>query len=139
MIVLDTNVLSAMMRAEPDQIVLAWLDRQPSESIWLTSVTAFEVKFGLECLPTGRRRQQLEHAFDQMMREDFVGKVLPFDQSAAEQAAILGAQRQRTGTPVDFRDTAIAGIVLARRAALATRNRRHFADARIRLVDPWAA
>lgn len=138
MIVLDTNVLSALMRAEPDQIVLAWLDRQPSESIWLTSVTAFEVKFGLECLPTGRRRQQLEHAFDRMMREDFAGKMLPFDQSAAEQAAILG-RRQRTGPSVDFRDTAIAGIVLARRAALATRNRRHFADAGIRLVDPWAA
>ena len=138
MIILDTNVLSALMRTEPERIVLSWLDRQPSESIWLTAITVFEVKFGLECLPTGRRRTQLESAFEQMIREDFASRVLAFDRSAAEQAAVLGAQRQRTGTPVDFRDTAIAGIVLARRATLATRNRRHFADAGILLMDPWS-
>lgn len=137
MIVLDTNVLSALMRAEPDRTVLSWLDRQPAESIWLTSITIFEAKFGLERLPVGRRRKQLKDAFEQMVREDFSDRVLSFNQSAAEQAAILGAQRQRAGTPVDFRDTAIAGIVLANRAMLATRNRRHFSDARFLIVDPW--
>lgn len=137
MIVLDTNVLSALMRTEPDRAVLAWLDQQPPESIWLTSITVFEVKFGLELLPPGRRRSQLEEAFEQMMQDDFANRVLPFNRSAGEQAAILSAWRQRKGTPVDFRDTAIAGIVLARRATLATRNHRHFSDAGISIVDPW--
>ncbi|GJE53433.1 hypothetical protein GOFOIKOB_6512 [Methylobacterium tardum] len=82
---------------------------------------------------------QLERALELVMQEDLAGRVLSFDQSAAEQAAILAAQRKRAGTPVDFRDTAIAGIVLARRAMLATRNRRHFSDAGISLVDPWTA
>lgn len=139
MIVLDTNVLSALMHIEPDRAVLSWLDRQPVESIWLTSITVFEARFGLELLPSGRRRMQLELAFEQVMQEDFAGRILPFDQSAAQQAAILAAQRERAGTPVDFRDTAIAGIVLARRATLATRNRRHFSDAGISLIDPWTA
>jgi predicted nucleic acid-binding protein len=138
-IVLDTNVLSALMHIEPDRAVLSWLDRQPLESIWITSITVFEAKFGLELLPSGRRRMQLERALELVMQEDLAGRVLSFDQSAAEQAAILAAQRKRAGTPVDFRDTAIAGIVLARRAMLATRNRRHLSDAGISLVDPWTA
>ena len=139
MIILDTNVLSALMRMEPDRAVLSWLNRQPAESIWLTSVTIFEVKFGIELIPLGRRREQLASAFARMLREDFQDRVLPFDQSPAEEAATLAAQRQRSGTPVDFRDTEIAGIVLARRAILATRNLRHFRDVGIGLVDPWAA
>ena len=139
MIILDTNVLSALMRTEPDRAVLSWLNRQPAESIWLTSVTIFEVKFGIELIAPGRRREQLASAFARMLREDFQDRVLPFDQSAAEEAATLAAQRQRSGTPVDFRDTEIAGIVLARRAILATRNLRHFQDVGVSLIDPWTA
>jgi predicted nucleic acid-binding protein len=107
--------------------------------IWIMSITAFEANRGLELLPSGRRRMQLERAVEHVMQEDFAGRILSFDQSAAEQAVDLAAQRKRAGTPVDFRDTAIAGIVLTRRARLATRNRRHFSDAGILLVDPWTA
>ena len=139
MIILDTNVLSALMRTEPDRAILSWLDRQPAESIWLTSVTIFEVRFGIELIAPGRRREQLESAFARMLRDDFQDRVLPFDQSAGEEAASLAAQRQRSGTPVDFRDTEIAGIVLTRRASLATRNLRHFRDVGVGLIDPWAA
>jgi toxin FitB len=138
-IVLDTNVLSVLMHVEPDRAVLSWLDRQPVESVWLSSITVFEAKFGLELLPTGRRRMQLERVFEQVLQDDFAGRILPFDQSAADQAATLAAKRKHAGTPVDFRDTAIAGIVLARRASLATRNRRHFSDTGISLIDPWTA
>ena len=137
MIILDTNVLSALMRREPDPVVITWLDQQPAESIWLTSVTIFEVKFGIELMAPGRRREQLESAFARMLRDDLHYRVLHFDQSAAEEAATLTAQRQRAGKPVDFRDTAIAGIVLARRALLATRNLPHFRDLGVNLVDPW--
>jgi len=139
MIVLDTNVLWALMRREADPAVVAWLDRQPSESVWTTAVTVFEIRFGLELLAHGRRRRQLEDAFSRVLDDDFQGRILPFDRVAAHEAASRAAERRAVGKPVDFRDIEIAGIVSARRAALATRNARHFMDLRIELVDPWNA
>ena len=139
MIILDTNVLSALMRTVPEARVVAWLDRQPAESVWITSITLFEARFGLALLPTGRRRQALETAFARLLEEDLENRVLDFDSAAATEAASLAAARQRGGQPVDMRDTQIAGIALARRATIATRNVRHFGDLRIPVVDPWAA
>jgi toxin FitB len=137
-IILDTNVLSALMRATPDAVVLEWLDRQPAESVWITSITLFEAHFGLALLPPGRRRQVLESAFDNLLKEDLENRVLDFDSAAAIAAASLAAVRQKSGRPVDMRDTQIAGIALSRHAALATRNVRHFVDLKISIVDPWA-
>jgi predicted nucleic acid-binding protein len=139
MIILDTNVLSALMRKVPEAAVVAWLDRQPAESVWITSITLFEALLGLALLPTGRRRQKLEAAFARLLKEDLENRVLDFDSAAAARAASLAAERQKAGRPVDMRDTQIAGIALARRATLATRNVRHFGDLKIPLVDPWAA
>jgi hypothetical protein len=138
MIILDTNVLGALMHIAPDARVVAWLDRQPAESIWITSITLFEALFGLALLPSGRRRQTLEAAFARLLKEDLQDRVLDFDSAAATEAALLAATRRKHGRPVDMRDTQIAGITLARRATLATRNVRHFADLRISIVDPWA-
>jgi toxin FitB len=138
MIILDTNVLSALMRTVPDAHVVAWLDRQPAESVWITSITLFEAYLGLALLPSGRRRRTLEAAFARLLQEDLENRVLDFDSAAATEAASLTAARQNNGRPVDLRDTQIAGIVLARRATLATRNVRHFRDLRILIVDPWA-
>lgn len=137
MIILDTNVLSALMRAMPDVPVIDWLDHQPPESIWITSVTLFEARFGLNLLPKGRRRQALESAFDRLLEDDLENRVLDFDSAAATAAAVLAAMRQKAGRPVDVRDTQIAGIALARRATLATRNVRHFRDLKVPVVDPW--
>lgn len=137
MIVLDTNVLSELMRSAPERQVVAWLDRQPAESVWITSVTAFEARMGLALLPAGRRRQTLESALTQLLTEDLENRILPFDDAAATEAAALAAKRQLAGRPVDFRDTQIAGIVLARRAVLATRNLRHFSDLSVKVVNPW--
>jgi predicted nucleic acid-binding protein len=137
-IILDTNVLGALMRTVPDAAVLEWLDRQPADSVWITSITLFETRFGLALLPAGRRRQVLEAAFDDLLREDLENRVLDFDSAAATAAALLAAARQKSGRPVDMRDTQIAGIVLARRATLATRNIRHFVDLKISIIDPWA-
>ena len=139
MIVLDTNVLSALMQSAPDDAVVEWLDRQPAESIWTTSVTVFETRFGLALLPSGRRRRALEAAFDRLLAEDLERRVLDFDDAAAAAAAELAAARQRAGRPVDLRDTLIASIALARRATIATRNVRHFADSNVSIVDPWTA
>jgi predicted nucleic acid-binding protein len=137
-IILDTNVLGALMRAVPDAAVLEWLDRQPADSVWITSITLFETRFGLALLPAGRRRQVLEAAFDDLLREDLENRVLDFDSAAATAAASLAAAQQKSGRPVDMRDTQIAGIVLARRATLVSRNIRHFVDLKISIIDPWA-
>ena len=137
MIILDTNVLSALMRQTPKAPVLAWLDRQPAESVWITSVTLFEARLGLALLPKGRRRQALEAAFARLLKDDLEERVLDFDSAAATEAALLAAERQKSGRSVDMRDTQIAGIALARRATLATRSVRHFQDLKVPVVDPW--
>ena len=137
MIILDTNVLSALMKPVPDASVVKWLDNQPGESIWITSITLFETRFGLALLPKGRRKTSLETAFARLLEEDLQNRVLEFDSVAAVEAAELAATRQRAGRSVDIRDTQIAGIALARRATLATRNIKHFADLAVPVIDPW--
>ena len=137
MIILDTNVLSALMRPRPEAAVVSWLDQQPAASIWLTSITVFESRLGLALLPAGKRRQALEAGFERLLADDLGNRVLPFDAEAAAQAALIGAARQRAGRSVDIRDTQIAGIAVARRATLATRNLRHFDDLPTAVVNPW--
>ena len=138
MIILDTNVLSELMRRQPAPAVLRWLDLQPSQSVWITTITLFESRLGLALLPPGQRRESLAQAFDQLLVIDLENRVLPFDAEAAAQAALLAADRHRNGRPVDIRDTQIAGIAQARRATLATRNLRHFEGLTVAVVDPWA-
>jgi toxin FitB len=138
MIILDTNVLSALMRQVPDKNVVAWLDRQPRTSIWTTSVTVLEVRFGLQILAGGKRRSALVQAFEVAL-DAIEHRVAPFDIVAAQQAGDLMASRHKKGRPGELRDTMIAGIVLAQHATLATRNTAHFDDISARIVDPWAA
>jgi predicted nucleic acid-binding protein len=137
MIILDTNVLSAAMSADVN--IAAWLDRQPHASIWTTTVTLLEIRFGLEIMPTGRRKIEREAAFERVLADTLEGRALSFDEHAALQTALVMAARQRAGKPRDLRDTMIAGIALAQRATLATRNVRHFDDLSVPVVDPWAA
>ena|ERR1051326_670534 len=137
MIILDTNVLSAFMSRTPDQEVIEWLDRQPRTSVWTTSVTILEVRFRLQVLPEGRRRVGLARAFEMVMSDKIGGRIVPFDTAAAQQAGDLMAIRHKQGRAGELRDTMIAGIVLARRATLATRNVTHFADLSVRVVNPW--
>ncbi|HLH91039.1 MAG TPA: type II toxin-antitoxin system VapC family toxin [Xanthobacteraceae bacterium] len=135
MIILDTNVLSALMSA--DQTVIAWLDRQPATSIWTTSITIFEVRFGLIIMPAGRRQALRAAEFERIIDEDLERRILWFDAAAAEQSAALMAARQQAGRPRDLRDTMIAGIAQAQRATVATNNVRHFDDLTVPFVDPW--
>ena len=138
MILLDTNVISALMHTDPDPVVVAWLDNQPPESVWTTSITVFEIRFGLEILASGRRRRSLEEAFNKALAEDFQDRVVAFDEPAAQWAGKIAAERRRLGRPVEIRDLQIAGIATARRAAIATRNVRHFADLGPGLINPWS-
>jgi toxin FitB len=137
MIILDTNVLSALMRQERDQDVVGWLDRQPRSSVWTTSITVLEIRFGLQILSTGRRRSALTEGFEKLLAS-LGQRVAAFDMAAAGLASDLMAARHRKGRPGDLRDTMIAGIALAQHATLATRNTAHFEDASIPLVNPWA-
>jgi predicted nucleic acid-binding protein len=136
MTILDTNVLSALMHVAPDKNVVAWLDRQPRASIWITSITVLEIRFGLQIMPGGKRRSALIQSFQELL-DKIDHHVVPFDVAAAEEAADLMASRQRSGRPGDLRDTMIAGIVIAQHATLATRNTAHFEDIAVPLVDPW--
>ncbi len=138
MILLDTNVLSALMQSEADPVVVTWLDSQPPESIWTTSITVFEVRFGLEILASGRRRRLLEEAFSKVIEEDFEGRVVPFDEGAAQSAGRIAAERRRLGRSIEIRDVQIAGIAAVRKAAIATRNVRHFHGLGPELIDPWS-
>lgn len=137
MIILDTNVLSALMQQLPDPQVVAWLDQQAAESVWLTSITVFEARYGLALLSAGQRKTLLQQRFEELLQDDLQNRVLQFDTHAATQAAQLAATRKARGNPVDMRDTFIAGIALARRATLATRNTRHFDDLSVPVVNPW--
>jgi predicted nucleic acid-binding protein len=138
MIILDTNVLSALMHQTPDPKIVAWLDRQPRTSIWTTAITVLEVRFGFQIMPSGKRRTALMQAFEGLLGK--IGRrVAPLDVAAAQQAGDLMASRQKQGRPRDLRDTMIAGIVIARHATLATRNTAHFEDVPITLINPWSA
>ena len=137
MIILDTDVLSDLMRPARDPAVVGWLDQQSRFSVWSTSITVLEIRFGIALLPFGARRTQLEQAFERTVEEKIEERIVPFDTIAAEATAILMAERRQRGSPGELRDTMIAGIAIARRATLATRNRRHFADLPVSVVNPW--
>ena len=137
MIVLDSNVVSEFMLPGPDIRGIRWLDRQPASSLWTTSVTIFEVRFGIETASAGRRRTALTTAFENWLSQVVQQRILPYDEQAARVAASLAAERKRTGRTGELRDTMIAGIVLASRATLATRNVKHFDDIVKSVVNPW--
>jgi predicted nucleic acid-binding protein len=139
MIVLDSNVISALMQPHQNGGVCGWLDRQPRATLWTTSVSILKIRGGLLLLPEGRRKAALMAAFDRVLVELFIGRILPFDHEAAENSARIQADRIRRGINKETRDTQIAGIVMSRRATLATRNVRDFQDLDIPLVDPWTA
>jgi len=139
MIILDTNVVSELMDSRPNAAVISWLDRQAWTSLWTTSITIMEVRYGLAIMPAGRRRSQREAAFTRLIEYNFERRVLVFDHTAAEETGSLMGTRHRTGKRGDLRDTMIAGIALAQRATLATRNARHFDDLSVPVVDPWGA
>ncbi len=139
MIILDTNVLSEIMRAEPHPEVLAWLDQQPTTSIWITAITAFETRYGLAMLPEGKRRKNLEDGYECFIHQILDGRILSLDAAAAEAAGLLAAEHRARGMQIDFRDTLIAGIAISQRATLATRNTKDFQDMTpvVRVVNPW--
>jgi len=138
MVVLDTNVVSALMNDPPEGKVVAWLDGQARSSIWTTSITVFEIRSGLEVMPAGKRQAKLSEVFERIL-DRIDHRIAVFDEQAARLAGEITSLRQKKGRVVELRDTMIAGIVLANRASLATRNVAHFADISATVINPWTA
>lgn len=137
MIVLDTNVLSELMRPRPSEQVLRWVDTQPNTALFTTTVTQAEILFGLALLSEGRKRTELLKAAEQMFEEDFAGRVLAFDAVAAQAFALIAADKRRLGRSTGNFDTQIAAIARSRSMAVATRNVSDFQDCGLTLMDPW--
>jgi toxin FitB len=136
-VLLDTNVLSELLRAQPDPAVLAWFAAQDQGQLFVSAVTQAEMLLGAHLLPAGKRRAQLQHALDALFRDDFPGRVLPFDAASAASYAPVVAARHRAGRPISQFDAQIAAIAAAHRAALATRNTADFEGCGVELHNPW--
>jgi predicted nucleic acid-binding protein len=121
-LLLDTNVLSELLRERPAKAVLGWFATQPAATLHVSAVTQAEMLLGARLLPTGKRRAQLEQALDGLFGEDFAGRVLPFDAAAVPYYASIVAERQRAGRPISQFHAQIAAIARSRRLQLATRN-----------------
>ncbi|MBV9237742.1 MAG: type II toxin-antitoxin system VapC family toxin [Xanthobacteraceae bacterium] len=137
MILLDTNVLSELMRPAPSVAVENWIGRQPVASIFISAITEAELRYGVALLPEGRRQVQLLAKIEAMLAEDFAGRILPFDSPAASAYADIAVTRRRLGRPMSQADAQIAAIASSRGASLATRNMDDFLDCGIDVVDPW--
>ena len=136
MIVLDTNVLSEVMRRRPDEAVVAWLDDQ-TEPLWTTSITVLEICYGIERLKDERRRAEIRKAFSDAFAALVEPRVLAFDESSARQAAMIFARREYSGRPISLADCQIASIVQCNSALLATRDMHDFDGLELQLVNPW--
>jgi predicted nucleic acid-binding protein len=137
MIVLDTNVLSELMCANPEPAVEDWLSRQVTQDVFITAITEAELRYGVLLMPAGRRRAALSAAMDEMLAEDFHGRILPFDSLAAVAYAKIGADRRRAGRPISQSDAQIAGTALSRGAVVVTRNVDDFEGCGVAIVNPW--
>ena len=138
MILLDTNVLSELMRPAPDPAVERWLAAQPDASLFISAITEAELRYGAALLPSGKRRSALTAEIDGMLEEDSDGRILPFDRLAAQAFAAIAADRRQAGRPISQADAQIAAIARSRGASLATRNVPEFDGCRVEVVNPWS-
>ena len=137
-VLLDTNVLSELMRPQPSSMVLAWFAQQMDTEFYTSAITQAELLLGVALLPGGKRRDAIAGAVEQMFDQDFVGRCLPFDELAAHEYAALVATRNKVGMPISTEDAQLAAIALRHGLALATRNTKDFRKiSELALLDPW--
>ncbi len=137
MIILDTNVVSELMKASPDHAVESWLNAQEASALFLTTITLGEIGYGIEILPRGKRRLQLEQGFERVIAEAFAGRILVFDEEAARYYGVVMGRRRTIGRPLSIQDGQIASIARAKGFAVATRNVRDFVDCGVEIVNPF--
>jgi predicted nucleic acid-binding protein len=139
MIVVDTNVVSELMLPSPADAVIEWTSAQEAHTLYFTTISEAELRYGVAILPIGRRREQLLVAVEHMLREDFAGRVIPFDRQAARAYAAIAAARRAAGRPIKYADCQIAAIARSVGASVATRNVRDFEGCGIDVINPWDA
>jgi predicted nucleic acid-binding protein len=139
MILLDTSVVSELMKATPEPVVMAWVNTVPTASVFMSSVTQAEILYGVALVPEGKRREGLARAAQTVSETHFRGRILPFDSGAAEAFAVLAAERRRAGRPIAQADAQIAAIARSRGAELATRNVADFEGCGVDIINPWGA
>jgi toxin FitB len=139
MVILDTNLVSELMKPAPSTAVIAWMSCQALHDLFTTSITEAEVLYGVERLPKGKRRDELMRQAEAEFAEDYAGRVLAFDERAAREFARIVAERRMRGRPIPFADAQIAAIARANHATLATRNTQDFEGCGVSVVNPWEA
>jgi toxin FitB len=137
MIILDTNVVSEPLKLKPEAAVIHWLNAQEPQTLYLTTINLAELLAGIEIMPAGRKRTTLKAALDDTIMPLFEGRILQFDNKAAEAFAKINAKVQSAGGTISFADCAIAAIAQANGFALATRNVRDFKKVGIEMMNPW--
>lgn len=137
MIVLDTNVVSELMRQEPEENVVSWVDRYPADHVFITAVTAAELQYGVARLPDGHRKTMLATRVDELLTEDFHDQILPFGGDEAAYYARIAARCEHWGKPISTADAQIAAICRRYSADLVTRNMKDFVGLGVRVCDPW--
>jgi predicted nucleic acid-binding protein len=137
MIILDTNVLSELLRPEPAKQVERWLSAQDGAKVYLTTVGEAELRHGVALLPAGTRRNALTTAIEGLLDEDFRDRILPFDRAAARAYATIAATRRAAGRPISQFDCQNAGIARTHEATVATRNTSVYEGCGVELIDPW--
>lgn len=137
MIIVDTNVLSELMRPQPDAVVVSWFGRQFEHELFTTSITQAEVTLGVALLPASKRQDALLAVVEDMFAQDFAGRILPFDSVAVHAYVQIVAHRKQLGRPISQFDAQIAAIAAVCDAVLATRNTKDFEDCGITVVNPW--
>ena len=138
MIVLDTNVVSELIRPNPSSIVVDWVAGQAVPRLYLTTISEAELRYGVQILPPGERRTRLLEEVEGMLTEDFAGRILPFDSAAAHAYAAIAAARRAAGRPINHADCQIAAIARCRGAPVATRDVADFEGSGVDVIDPWA-
>jgi predicted nucleic acid-binding protein len=139
MIILDTNVISELLRPAPEPRVEQWLSAQDGLNVYLTAISEAELRYGLAIMGNGKRRAALVDAVDRILREDLAGRILPFDSNAAQSYADIAAHRRAAGRPIAEADCQIAAIARAAGAPVATRNVKDFDGCGVALINPWTA
>jgi hypothetical protein len=137
MIILDTNVVSELMRAEPDEHVLAWTMKHDLKEVYLTAIAEAEIRYGLAAKAEGRRHRELEIAVERLIDSEFSGRILPFDSRAAKHFAEVVFSRRSLGLPIELPDAQMAAICLVQGAPIATRDIGGFQQTGVTIINPW--
>ncbi len=137
MILLDTNVISEMMKPSPSLKVIDWLDQEDVMQLFVSTITIAEIFYGIQSLPSGKRKNTLEESFQNVLQEGFKHRILSFNEKAAEFYGQLMSHRKKIGKPLSILDGQIAALAVSEKASLATRNVRDFVDCHLSVINPF--